>query len=385
MKYSPAAPNAGAARRKSPWTSRAWAIMQKEIIHIRRDKGALFFTLFIPVLQLLMLGYAVDTNVRHTPTVVFDQCRTQESRALIRRFESTTDFDVLREVNSDAELEACLVAATARVGIKIPEGYSRDLLGGRTAQVQLLVDGSESNVAAQANNVGNAIALRESLERLGTEAVLPVESRPRVLFNPDLKSPRFFIPGLIAILIQAMTVSLTSLSVVRELEKGTLEQLYMTPVRGWDLVIGKILPYAGLALFEMLAIIALMVFLFQVPIHGNFWTLVALFLPYIFCLLSVGLWISTRARTQAAALQMTFGTIIPSIFLSGYVFPRNTMPLFFRWLSCLVPATWMVDAARGVILRGAGWASLWVNGLVLTALCFGVMIVSVRRFRRTVG
>ncbi|MBI3267753.1 MAG: ABC transporter permease [Planctomycetes bacterium] len=371
--------------RPSTWLARAFAIMRKETIHIRRDRSALFFTLFIPVFQLLMLGYAIDTNIRHTVTVVLDQCRTQESRELLRRFENTTDFNILREVSSEEELEACLVSGEARVGIKIPERYSRDLVRGEPTKIQLLVDGSESNVASSATNVGNAIALRESLGRILEGDSLPVESRPRVLFNPDLKSPRFFIPGLIAILIQAMTVSLTSLAIVRELEKGTLEQLYMTPVRGWDLVIGKMVPYAGLAFFEMLGILSLMVLLFRVPVHGSFVTLLVLSLPYIFCLLALGLWISTRARTQTAAMQMTFGTIIPSIFLSGYVFPRNTMPLGFRWLSCLVPATWMVDAARGVILRGAGWSSLWVNGLALLGLAAVLMSISVGRFRRTVG
>ncbi len=371
--------------RKTSFAGRAWAVLVKEVIHVRRDRGALFFTMFIPAVQLVMLGYAVDTNVRHVATVVFDQCRTQESRALIRRFETTTDFDVLREVHSEAEIEEAVVAGEARVGLVIPEDYSRRLLRGESTQFRLLVDGSESNVASQATQVGASIALRESLARLGNAEVLPVEVRPRVLFNPDLKSPRFFIPGLVAILIQAMTVSLTALAVVRELEKGTLEQLYMTPVRGLDLVVGKIIPYAGLAFFEMMFIVFLMVFLFGVPIHGSLLTLLLIAVPYITCLLALGLWISTRAKTQLAAMQMTFGTIIPSIFLSGYVFPRNTMPLVFQWLSCCVPATWMVSAARGVILRGAGWDSLWINALALSLIAAVLIVISVGRFRRTVG
>lgn len=372
-------------QRRTHWVARAIAIMKKEVIHIRRDRGALFFTMFLPAVQLVMLGYAVDTNVRHVATVVFDECRSQESRALLRRFENTTDFDILREVNSEAEIEAAIVSGEARVGIVIPEDYSRNLLRGESAQFRLLVDGSESNVAAQATQLGSAIALRESLARLADVEVLPVEVRPQVLFNPDLKSPRFFIPGLVAILIQAMTVSLTSLAVVRELEKGTLEQLYMTPVRGLDLVVGKIIPYAGLAFMEMMFVVCLMVFLFGVPIHGSFWTLLAVAVPYIICLLALGLWISTRAKTQLASMQMTFGTIIPSIFLSGYIFPRNTMPIVFQWLSCIVPATWMVSAARGVILRGAGWSSLWVNVVALSLIGTVLITISVRRFRRTVG
>ena len=206
--------------------------------------------MFLPVLELFMLGYAIDTNVRHVRTVVFDEARTQESRSLLLRFTNSEDFTIVGEVFTDRDLAGALVAGRARVGIKIPEAYSRRVQSGRTAQVLILVDGSESSVAAEAVNVGNAIALSESLERLLGGRAMPVEARPRILFNPDTRSANFFIPGLMVVLCQMMAIMLSANAIVREKERGTLEQLFMTPVRRGELVIGKMLPYLGLVLFE---------------------------------------------------------------------------------------------------------------------------------------
>ena len=205
---------------------------RKELLHILRDPTTLFFTLFIPILELFMLGYAIDTNVRHVRTVVFDQAGTQESRQLCCSGSRTprTSRSSAR-VFTDEELSQAIVAGRARVGIKIPSDYSRRLQAGQTAQVLVLVDGSESSVAAEAVNVGNAIALRESLERVLGGKPLPVEARPRVLFNPDTRSANFFIPGLMVVLCQMMAIMLSANAIVREKEKGTLEQLFMTPVR----------------------------------------------------------------------------------------------------------------------------------------------------------
>src|SRR5207302_6663413 len=205
-------------------------------------------------------------------------------------------------------------------------------------------------------NVGNAIALRESLERALGNQSLPIDPRPRVLFNPDTRSPNFFIPGLMVVLSQMMAIMLSANAIVREKEKGTLEQLFMTPVRAGELMLGKLTPYLGLTLAEFCAIALLMRTLFGVPIHGDFLTLLALALPFFLTMLGWGLWISTRAQTRDASMQMSMGTVMPSIFLSGYVFPLDSMPRGFWYFAQLLPTTWMIDAARGVILRGAGWA-----------------------------
>jgi ABC-2 type transport system permease protein len=360
-------------------------VARKELIHILRDPMTLFFTLVIPILELFMLGYAIDTNVRHVRTVILDQAGTQESRRLLRRFENSEDFTVVARVFSDDELHRAIVAGTGRVGVKVPGDYSRRLQAGQTAQVLILVDGSESSVAAEAVNVGNAIALRESLERALGNQPLPVDSRPRVLFNPDTRSADFFVPGLMVVLCQMMATTLAATAIVREKESGTLEQLFLTPVRPWELVIGKMAPYLVLTTLEFCMIAGFMTAFFGVPIHGSFPTLLTLAVPFVLTMLGTGLVISTRASTRDAAIQMATGTILPAVFLSGYVFPADSMPAFFGCLSELVPATWLIDAARGVILRGAGWSDLWRHALVLWGMALATLTFSSLRFRKQVA
>ncbi len=361
---------------------RTASVARKEVLHILRDRATLFFAMFLPVVEMVMLGYAIDTNVRDIRTVVLDQCRTQESRTLLKRFETSKDFQIIGEVFSDADLHEAIVAGKALVGIKIPENYSRQLLAGETAQVLVLVDGSESRVAAEAVNVGNALALRESLTQLLGDRPLPVDSRPRVLFNPDTRSANYFIPGLWVVLPQIMATILTATSIVREKENGTLEQLFMTPVRAGELMIGKLIPYLMLTMVELCGIAFLMTTIFGVPIHGSFVTLLALAFPFVLTMLGVGLWISTRANTRDAAMQLTTATIMPSVFLSGYVFPLDSMPRFFWGLAQVVPTTWLIDAARGVILRGAGWAELWHHAVVLWGMAIGVLTLSTLKFHK---
>jgi ABC-type multidrug transport system ATPase subunit/ABC-type multidrug transport system permease subunit len=371
-------PQAGFWRRLLP-------VARKEVIHILRDPMTLFFTLFIPILELFLLGYAIDTNVRHVRTVILDQAGTQESRQLLEKFENSEDFTIVARVFSDVEMSRAIVSGKARVGVKIPSDYSERLQAGQTAQLLVLVDGSESSVASEAVNVGNAIALRESLERALGGRALPVDSRPRVLFNPDTRSANFFIPGLMVVLCQMMATMLAATAIVREKETGTLEQLFMTPVRSLELVIGKMAPYLVLTFAEFCVIAFLMVVFFGVPIHGQFFTLLTLTLPFVLTMLGFGLLISTRSSTRDAAMQMAMGTILPSVFLSGYIFPIDSMPLFFRWISQVVPTTWLVDASRGVILRGTGAEDLWLHALVLWAMAFTSLIVSSLRFRKQIA
>jgi ABC-2 type transport system permease protein len=365
---------------------RAGSVTRKEFLHILRDPATLFFALFIPVLEMLMLGYAIDTNVRRIRTVVLDQAKTQESRLLLEQLESSDTFQIIDyPVYTDEQLTRAIVAGKARVGIKIPEDYSRQLLAGmRPAQVLLLVDGSESSVASAGLSVGEAVTLREALDRaLGSAGQqLRVEARPRVLFNPDTRSPNFFIPGLMVVMCQMMAIMLSANAIVREKENGTLEQLFMTPVRAGELILGKLIPYLVLTFLEFCAILLLMRVLFRVPIHGSVLTLLALALPFVFSMLGLGLWISTRVSTREAAGQMAMGTMMPSIFLSGYVFPLDSMPRFFWYVAQIFPTTWLIDAARGVILRGAGWGELWPHALVLWGMGLALFTVSMVMFRK---
>ena len=362
------------------------AVFYKEALHVRRDFGTLFFSLIIPLLQMFLLGFGIDTNIRQINTVVYNADGRRESRELLDRLRNSDTFRIVRFVGNDHDLTDAIVSGQCRVGIKIPVDYSDRLIHKMSAQVLVLIDGSDSSVAGQAINVTTSIGLDESLRRVLADsgAAFPVDVRPKLLFNPDSRSPNFFLPGLTAILLLNVTTFLTAFSIVREKERGTLEQLFVTPVRPMGLLLGKLLPYFLIGFFELCMILTFMRFVFSVPIHGNVLLLAALSLPYIFVSLSLGILISSKANSQAEAMQLAFLTILPSIFFSGYIFPRETMPKFFYILSYFVPATYFIDITRGIILRGAGWQHLWIDGAALFTIGALLLFVAARRFQNKV-
>ncbi len=362
------------------------AVVYKEALHVRRDFATLFFSLIIPLLQMFLLGFGIDTNVRQINTVVYNADGHQESRELLDRLRNSDTFHVIKYVNTDHDLNDAIISGKCRVGIKIPVDYSDRLLHQMGAQVLVLIDGSDSSVAGQAINVTTAIGLDESLRRVlvNDSSNFAVDMRPKILFNPDSRSPNFFLPGLTAILLLNVTTFLTAFSIVREKERGTLEQLFVTPVRPMGLLLGKLLPYLGIGFFELCMILTFMRFIFRVPIHGSVLLLAGLSLPYLFVSLSLGILISSKAGTQAQAMQLAFLTILPSIFFSGYIFPRETMPRFFFVLSYFVPATYFINITRGIILRGAGWTHLWTDAFALFLMGTFLLIVAARRFQNKV-
>ena len=361
------------------------AVFYKETLHVRRDSATLFFSLVIPILQMVVLGFGIDTNIRHINTVVYNADKTQVSRDLIDRMTNSDTFHIVRYVENDRDLTNAIVAGEAKVGFKIPVDYSDRLLHGRSAQVLVLIDGSDSSVAGQAINVTTSIGLDESLRRLlGANPKFALEMRPKILFNPDSRSPNFFLPGLMAVLLLNVTTFLTAFSIVREKEWGTLEQLFVTPVRPMGLLLGKLIPYLGIGFFELVMIMSCMRFVFQVPVHGDVILLGLFSIPYIFVSLSTGILISSKASTQAQAMQLAFLTVLPTIFFSGYIFPRETMPFIFRMLSYCVPATYFINITRGIILRGAGMQYLWPDALVLLGMGSLLLVIAARRFHNKV-
>ena len=362
------------------------AVFYKESLHIRRDFSTLFFSLIIPILQMFLLGYAIDTNIRQINTVIYNADGRRESRELLDRLKNSDTFHLIRYVNNDRDLNDAIISGRCRVGVKIPVDYSDRLLHQTGAQVLVLIDGSDSSVAGQAINVTTAIGLDESLRRVlaSSDAPFPVEMRPKILFNPDSRSPNFFLPGLVAVLLLNVTTFLTAFSIVREKERGTLEQLFVTPVRPMGLLLGKLLPYLVIGFFELSMLLVAMRFLFGVPIHGSVILLAFLSLPYLFVSLSLGILISSKATSQAHAMQLAFLTILPSIFFSGYIFPRETMPRFFYYLSYLVPAAYYINITRGIILRGAGWVHLWSDALILFLMGAALLIIAARRFHNKI-
>jgi ABC-2 type transport system permease protein len=357
-----------------------WPVCRKEFTHISRDPMTLFFALAIPLLQMFLLGYAVDTNVRQIPTVLMDESRTQESRTFVDKLAASDVFRITKIVDSDDALYGEMRAGKARVGVKIPYDYARRLQNSTSATVLVLVDGSDSSVAGQAVSTANGVAMELSLAQLTGAAPMPVEVRPSVLYNPATRSANFFVPGLIAVLLQMMVILMIALSIVRERERGTLEQLTMTPVAPLGLMVGKMIPYGTLAFGELCVILMVMRLVFLVPIHGNVFLLLVMALPFLLTVMGVGLLISTRAHTQAEAFQLSMGTILPSVFLSGYIFLLETMPAFFRGVSLFIPTTYFIRILRGVILRGAGFGDLWPNAAVLSLMGSVAILMAARLF-----
>ena len=361
------------------------AVFYKEVLHVRRDFATLFFSLIIPILQMVLLGFGIDTNIRQINTVVFNGDGRRQSRELLDRLKNSDTFHIMRYVENDKDMNDAIISGRARVGIKIPVDYSDRLLHGMSAQVLVLIDGSDSSVAGIAINVTTAIGLDESLRRvLADRSNMAVDMRPKLLFNPDSRSPNFFLPGLTAILLLNVTTFLTAFAIVREKERGTLEQLFVTPVQPFGLLLGKLLPYFGIGFFELCLILTAMRFIFRVPIHGSVVLLALISLPYLFVSLSLGILISSKAGSQGEAMQLAFLTILPSVFFSGYIFPRETMPYIFRVLSYFVPASYFINITRGIILRGAGIQHLWTDALALFAMGTILLFIAARRFRNKV-
>jgi ABC-2 type transport system permease protein len=357
-------------------------VCRKEFIHIVRDPGTLFFALLIPMLQLFLFGFAVDTNVRQIPTVVYDESQTQESRQLLESFANSDVFHLRIFAQTKEQMYDAVRSGKARVGIRIPYDYARRLQQGSTATVLVLVDGSDSTVAGQAVSTSTGVTLRESLVRALPGGKMPIEVRPSVLYNPATRSANFFVPGLIAILLQVMIILLIALSLVRERERGTLEQLTMTPVAPLGLMVGKMIPYGVLAFAELCAILLIMRIVFLVPIHGSVLLLLAMSLPFLLTVLGLGLLISSKARTQAEAFQLSMGTILPSVFLSGYIFLIDNMPPIFQGISRIIPTTYYIRILRGIILRGAGVSDLWSQAAVLTFMACAAILLAARQFVR---
>ncbi len=364
------------------------AIVQKEFVHIRRDKGTLVIALTIPIFQLVLFGF-IDQTVTNVPTVVVNQDGTAQSRELMDKLRATHTFAITKVTTDPRDARTEITAGRAKVGIVIPPDYHDRKTHEGGAKVLVLIDGSDSNVSAQALGAVNGVAANENVialaERISVAGRPPGQAlsvQPIVLFNPDGRTANFIIPGLVAILLQIVAMLLTAVSIVREREKGTLEQLLVTPIHPLGLMLGKLAPYLFIGLAEMVMILTAMRWGFGVPIRGSLIFLFAMALVYLFALLSMGLFISTRAQTQAQAQQMAQFFLLPSIFLSGYIFPVAGLPFVLKWIGRVLPATHMVEIMRGVVLRDAGPMELLPNVLALVAISTVMVAASVRNFRK---
>jgi ABC-2 type transport system permease protein len=351
-----------------------------------RDRGTLRFALLVPAFQLVLFGL-IDTNVRHVRTVVLDQSRTEQSRQLVTDLVNTSYFDVVAYPPSRAALTKAVVAGRASVAIEIPPDFARRRLNRQPADVLVMIDGSDSSISSQALAAANGLALSESivdlLQRTGA-AGLSIRVHPILLFNPDSRSANLLIPGLVAILLTFSGTLLAAFAIVRERERGTLEQLMVTPASPVAVVLGKLLPYLALAFLQLLFVLLLMTMVFRVPIHGDLPLLLALAVIYLFALLALGLLVSSWARSQMEAIQIAQMFLLPSIMLSGYIFPLSSLPAPLRWVSQVLPATHFIAIARGIIIRGAGFLDLWQNVAALLAIALLLVAGSTRAFHKTI-
>ena len=356
------------------------AIFRKEVTQMLRDRMTLMFALAVPVFELILFG-VIDMNAKNIPTMVFDQSRTQESRRLIEQFGATAYLRVIGYAQSRAELQTAIVSGEAQVAVEIPPDYARNLAASREADVLVLIDGSDSSVANQALAAANGVVLSE-----GMRGAKPrIEAHPVMMFNPDMRSANLLIPGLIAILLTFSGTILSAFAIVKERERGTLEQLMVTPVSPLAVVMGKILPYMGVAYGTLIIVLLLMRFLFRVPFNGSVTLLLVLSSVYLLALLSFGLLISSRAGSQMEAMQMAMGVMLPSVLLSGYVFPLASLPVPLRVISYLLPATHFIKIARAIVIRGATFVDLWEPVLALLSISAVLIAVSARAFRKTVS
>jgi len=370
---------------------RLGAIIRKEFIQVRRDPASLVIIIAMPLMMLLLFGYAVTTNVDHISAAVLDQDNSYESRQMLASFQQSEYFDINYYVASQGELRHLIDRGTIKAGFVIPPDYSRELKRGHSPQVQFIVDGSDPTIARTALNTARIIAQRETIDMrieflesrgISLTGAPGIDFRPQVWFNPELDSIKFNIPGLIGLIMQNITVMLTAFALVRERERGTMEQLIVTPIRPGELIVGKLIPYIVIAFLDVAIVLAAGTFWFKVPIRGSTVSLLGQSLVFLLVALGLGLLISTVARTQLQAMQMTMLLILPSVILSGFIFPREAMPVPIRLLGYLIPLTYFLEILRGVILKGIGVEYLWRNVLILLVFGVGILVVASVRFRK---
>lgn len=370
--------------------SRLLSIIRKEFIQIFRDTRTLMLILVIPIMQLFLLGYSATNDVRNVPLAVLDRSRSAESRALLESYRAADYFRIAYVVDSESEIEDLIMAGKARAAVIIPPDYAQRLADGN-AQIAFLLDGSDPTSASTALSasqlIGQAHALSILLQRFERSGMSlrvqpPVEVRTTVWFNPDLISAHFMIPGVIGMILYAIAAILTATSVVRERERGTIEQLIVTPIRPWELIVGKLTPYVILGFFNTIEVLAVGHWWFGVPIRGDLALIILLSGIFMVTGLGIGLLASTIANTQQEAMLTVWMTLLPSIFLSGFFFPLEAMPKILQWISYLMPLRYYLVIIRSLLLKGVGFEIIQTDVLAMTLFAVGIMTLAALRFRK---
>ena len=372
--------------------SRPLVIAKKELLQLRRDRMTMGIMVALPVMQLLLFGYAINNDVRHIPTVVYDQDHSAASRDLTRSLEATGFYDIVGEVKSFGEIDLALRGSVAKVAIVIPPAFASDLVRGTPTTVRLVLDGSDPQTVASATNTAASLVAARSgalvmqrLAALGMPPTAPISLEPSTWYNPDLRTAIYVVPGLVGVILTMTMVMLTAMAIARERERGTLEQLIVSPVRPVELMIGKIMPFIAIGYVQMTLVFVLGRFVFDVPIVGSMALLYALALVFIAANLALGLLFSTIAKTQQQAMQMSFFFILPNILLSGFMFPFEAMPEPAQWIATALPLTHFLRVVRGITLRGAGFDEVAPEALDMAIILGVLVLVASLRFRKKLG
>ncbi|MGI5911082.1 MAG: ABC transporter permease [Syntrophomonadaceae bacterium] len=358
---------------------RIFAVVKKEFLQMKRDRMTLGLIFMIPLIQLILFGYAIQTEVKHIPTVVFDQSLSTSSRDLLDSFSASGYFDIKYTVNSYTEVTQKIDSGQAQVGIIFPPDFYRALQRGESAPVQVIVDASDNMVANQAVAVANAIGLIKSQQILTQKMAFsggpPYDIRVRPWYNPDGVTAYYMVPAILGMVVTMTMVIITAVAIVRERERGTMEQLLVTPIKPLELMIGKILPYIVLGYIQITVALLVGVLIFNVPIRGSLLQLYLLTLFFITASLGLGLMISNVAKNQMQAFQMSFFIMLPSILLSGFMFPRLAMPQVIYYLSYVIPLTYYLDIIRGIMLKGIGYQ--YLMGQVISLFVFSIVMLTI--------
>ncbi len=366
---------------------RLTALIRKEFIQLFRDKRMMALILVIPLVQMFLLGYAATNDIGNIPMAVFDQDRSPASRALLDTFSAAGYFEIAYSVQSNAQIQTLIEKGAVKAALIIPPDYSQQVYE-NSAQVSFILDGSDPSIANPSLSAAQLIGqnhatkiLEQKLVRMGQNIGLkpPVEVRTTVWYNPDMISAYFMIPGVIGMILFTITAILTATAVVRERERGTIEQLIVTPIRPWELIVGKIVPYVLLGLFDALEVLAVGHWWFGVPIRSSLLLIMLLSALFLLSGLGIGLFVSTVANTQQEAMLTVFMTLLPSIFLSGFFFPLDSMPKLLQWISYLIPLRYFLNIIRVLLLKGVGIESLRPD--IIALFIFGVMIMGAASFR----
>jgi len=367
------------------------SIIRKEFIQIWRDPRTLVLILLMPLMQLILLGYVFETEIVNLPLAVFDQDRGPGARELLEAYRVSDYFDIAFDVDSENRITELIESGDASIGLIIPPNYSNQIRSGRKADVVFLIDGSDPTVASTAFSAAQQIGWQHAaklqtqrLNRAGlsSSGEVPLEIHTQVWFNPDMVDAFFMIPGIIGYILYGITSILTATTIVRERERGTIEQLIVTPIRSWELVIGKLLPYVILALIDTVSVLIIGSWWFGVPVRGDVWVILLLSTLFLVTSLSIGMLISTVAKTQMEAFLVAMMTLLPAMFLSGFLFPIGSMPLFLQWISYAMPLRYYLVIIRALMLKGASMASL--QDEIIALVIFGAVLMSAAalRFRK---